>query len=78
MRFIYINSEEEDFSSGEEQDAIQTIDNSIDLDKMTLIKITLENSEIYTPVEGVLKEMIEVIKNEQKSKAAMFRKKFET
>lgn len=60
MRFIYINSEEEDFSSGEEQDAIQTIDNSIDLDKMTLIKITLENSEIYTPVEEVLKEMIEI------------------
>ncbi|CAD7078361.1 unnamed protein product [Hermetia illucens] len=68
IEIVYINSDDED-----EQDA-----KLIDLDKLTLTKFTLEYPEVYVPLEGVLKEIREVIKKEQKSKTATFRKKFET
>ncbi|CAD7078398.1 unnamed protein product [Hermetia illucens] len=73
MELVYINSDDE-----EEQETILNADNLIDLDKLTLIKFTLEHPEIYVPVNGVLKEIKEVIKKEQKSKTATIRKKFET
>ncbi|CAD7078423.1 unnamed protein product [Hermetia illucens] len=69
MEIVYINSDDE-----EEQEATLNADNLIDLDKLTLIKFTLEHPEVYVPVDGVLKEIREVIKREQKSENTHFQK----
>ncbi|CAD7081573.1 unnamed protein product [Hermetia illucens] len=72
MDVIYINSDDDD-----DLDAIPNPDNLIDLDKLTLIKFTLEHPEIYVPVDGVLKEIKETIKREQRSKTYTFCKRCE-